>query len=41
MDSFTLSSNGAYDLTCNTITSDNISILNKNSINPNSFNFVY
>ena len=27
MDSFTLSSNGAYDLICNNITSDNISVL--------------
>jgi hypothetical protein len=27
MDSFSLSSNGAYDLTCNNITSDNISVL--------------
>ena len=27
MDSFSLSSNGIYDLTCNNITSDNISVL--------------
>ncbi len=27
MDSFTLSSNGANDITCNNITSDNISVL--------------
>ena len=27
MDSFTLSSNGAYDLICNNITADNISVL--------------
>ena len=27
MDSFTLSSNGANDLTCNNITSDNISVI--------------